>query len=461
MAVKFVKAHVANITAGTNGGVLYWMKLLYEFWGFCVNGDNNLRSPGLGSFASFSGSLAPAYLVMAPGFESGTTVLIASGNDGSTAYGSQVFTAPSINWTSGTLLNKWLVTWKSGSTSLDDSIYPIVQILNSQSILVDTNAGATPMSQSKNEPRFTDRGSINFRVIDFTACHNLGGFAAGNYLIFQFNGNSINPGQANSQARIRLLTANNTLTQGAISLSASGSWNGTTFAAANDLTQELVPDGTNTNDDGGGFVTGDWFNGGNGTNYFSLWGDPGGFICHSGGSLSTGPSLFHIEVPKRLFPQNKDPNPICAQNSGKQGLGSLNFNNTQHFGAGWIIHNPFDNAVTRRHHTVARGMGGNNITAGQLYTGDLAFMGQTRYLQAFHNVRTRKYTIQDVLLAHRLATTSYTMGRVQLRLAAFASGPYQAMTKLGVNGEWLAVNQGILWPWDNSQLPRTIFLGGT
>lgn len=455
--VKFVRSHQATITAGVNGGTLYWMKLLYEFWGFCVNGTNDLLAPG--GFATISGSNAPNYLRMAPRFESGSAVLIASGSDGVTAYGSQVFTAPSINWTSGTMAGRWLVTWKSASASTDDGIYPIMRVLNSSSIVVDTTAAGTPMSASKNELRFTGRSSVNFRVVDFAAAHNLSGYAVNDYMIMQFNGSAINAGQANSQAQIRLATGNGTITQGNISVSASGSWSGSAFS---DLSPELTPDGSTPGDGGAGYATYDWFNGTNGTNYFSLWGDQGGVIAHSGGSLSTLPSYFHIEIPTRLFSAEKDPNPICFMNVGKQGVTTINFGPTQseHFSAGWMIHNPFDNSTIRRYHALIRSIGGHAITNDELYTSDMGYVSTPRYQQAFYNTRTRKFVIQDVILAHRTTTTSFTMGRCQLRLAAMATGPYQAMTKLGSRGEWISIAQGVLWPWDNSQCPRTLFVAG-
>lgn len=457
--VKFVKAHTTTTTVGSNGNVLYWMKLLYEFWGFCVNGTNDLRAPG--GFATISGSLAPAYLQMAPGFESGSAVLIASGSDGSTSYGNQVFSASSVNWTSGTMVGRHLVTWQSGSTSLDDSVYPIVRVISSSSILVDTNAGATPMSASRNQPRFTDRTNVNFRVVDFLGAHSLAGATAGNYMILQFNGPAINSGQAYSQARIRLKAGSTTIGQGFISLSASGSWDGANF---NDIGPESGPDGSNGN---GGFGSPtDWFSAA-GSLAFSLWGDQGAIISHVGGStaVATQGSWFHIEVPLRLYPASKDPNPICFCNVGREGVktdaGSLTTTSRdEHWSGGWVVHNPFDNVIARRHSAMVRNMGGAGNSA--LYSAnDGGTVNVTRYQQAFYNTRSKAFTVQEVVLSHRLTTTSFSMGRCQLRRTAMATGPYQTDTKLGASGEWIAVAAGALWPWDNSQLPQSLFPNGT
>lgn len=447
--VKFVKAHLGTTTGGNNGGVLYWMKLVYEFWGFCVNGTNDLRSPG--GFATISGSLAPNYLRMATGFETGSSMLIASGSDGSTTYGNQVFTAASVNWTSGTMVGRHLVAWQSGSTSLDDSIYQIVRVLDSSSILVNTNQGATAMSGSRNEPRFTSRTGINFRVINFAAASALPGFATDDYMILQFNAPAINTGSSYSQARIRLRTGGSAIDQGNISLSASGSWNGTVFT---DLGPESSPDGSNTDEGGSPYGFFSWAI--SGDSAFNLWGDQGGLIAHSRSSAdSSTRNFFHVEVPRRLFPQSKDPNPICFVNVGKQPPSTSNFAQNENYSAGWVVHCPLDNVVVRRHHALARNLGGTANS--DLFANQNMHNVPGRFRNSFYNRGSRKFVILDLILSHRLSTNSYTMGRCQLRLATFVPGPTQVNTKLGSRGQWIAIHEGVLWPWDNSQLPNSIF----
>src|SRR6188474_1477589 len=119
LTTKFVKAHITTTTVSNTNAMRWLHKLMYEFWGFCINGDDNLLQPR--GFAPLSGVLFPA------NWQSGTAVLLASGSDGSTQDGMPFFEAPSIDWTSGSKVGKHLVTWKSGSTCTDDSIYLITQ----------------------------------------------------------------------------------------------------------------------------------------------------------------------------------------------------------------------------------------------------------------------------------------------------------------------------------------------
>lgn len=453
--VKFVRVMPATL-ASANAGVLFWMKLMYEFWGFCVNGSNNLRNPG--GFASINP------IRMAAGFESGSAVLLASGSDGSTVYGGSVFTAPSINWTSGSLINKAVVTWISGSTSTDDSVYRIVRVLNSSSVLVNTQTGGTPMSGSTYEPKFTTRSNINFRVVDIDAAQTLTGFAANNYMVYQFNGNGINPGQANSQVRFRFDTGGSTITRANLSLSASGSWNGSTFS---DAGPEFVAD-TRTVANGGSVLSpAEWFNGSAGANQMTIWADQGGFTSQMYGSLiipgsgQTNPSaFFHVEVPNRLYPASKDPNPMAALHVGKVGFVIGHSTALNNIPSGWVVHCPLDNAVVRNHHALVRNFSG--IASKEHYglpSSDGADRRNATTLfhdglkDAFFNVQNKSYMISDIVLAHRLTTSSYSIGRCQLRLIGLCTRPWQDSTNLG---NWITLTQGIVRPWDGACLPHSL-----
>ena len=158
------------------------LKTVYEFWGFCVNGDNDLTgAKGLptGSFSSFDPSV----------FYSGSSLLI-SGSDGETVGGTPYFSASSADFTTLTgsgLFRKWLVTWKSGSTSTDDSIYKIRQVLDANTLFVDSFNGGTPFSGSNppNQLLFTDRNSINYRIVDTQEVMDNQTFTSGQYMVMR------------------------------------------------------------------------------------------------------------------------------------------------------------------------------------------------------------------------------------------------------------------------------------
>ena len=215
---KFIRAHNIPSTAGSKA-FEWFFKLMYEFWGFCVNGGDDLKVPG--GFAPLTGVSMPA------GFESGSQVLIASGTDGFTQNGMPFFNSLDKFKFSGSYVGKHLVTWKSGSTSTDDSIYEIIGWVNSGTIRVNILEGGTPYTGSLH-PGFTDRTQINYRIIDFLAAANLSGYTtSSDYLVLQFNGAPlVNPGQPLSQAKITKRLTGIQAPNVPIQLSPSGSWHG-------------------------------------------------------------------------------------------------------------------------------------------------------------------------------------------------------------------------------------------
>src|SRR5579863_1156799 len=255
---KFLRSFHVNPTPGIGAtACMGWvMRLMFEFWGFCVNGSNDLVNPGSGSMATTAGT---DFMSMPIGWASGSTVLLATGSDGQTTQGLPYFQAGSSTPFSSGVVGKWLTTWQSGSTSTDDSIYLITSWLNSSSIVLDPTYGGTPVSPigtSGSLPQLTTRTNINYRVIDYQAAANLG-YANGDYFVMQFsNASNVNPGQASSQARLRGTAGQSTLTNFGITLSPSGSWNGTSFTG--EVYTEVLSEG-NIAGPGGGGHTGDWF----------------------------------------------------------------------------------------------------------------------------------------------------------------------------------------------------------
>lgn len=449
-SLKFVRALQLNVSGNANNVMMTHMKLLYEFWGFCVNGGSSLLTPG--------GMPTSSYITMTNGFESGSSVLIASGSDGSTTLGSRIFTAPSINWTSGSstqFLNKHLVCWKSGSECTDDSIYQIVKILNSTSVEVNVTTGGTPLSGSR-RLGFTNRTNINFRVVNLASASILTGVAGTSNLIIQMNAPAFNANSAYSQARFMLRTGSSTLSSCGIAMSPSGSWSGTSFS---DLSPELVPDTTTP----GSTTTQqlEWFNNANaGIGSISFWADQGCLIMHSKGSWNTAGSFFHLEIPHRLYPSNKDPNVICCINSGRCGVTTLNngiSNTAAHYSSGWLVPNPFDNSSVRKWNALVRSITGHTFRSETFTTNFGGLVANVNQRQAFYNQNFNNVLLFEIILGCRASSGSYSLGRVQLRRGALGLDHWPIGQIIGDKGEWIHVGNGVLWPWDNALLNTNIF----
>lgn len=430
LTAKFVRSHFVNTSQTTVTVQRWFFKLLYEFWGFCVNGGDSLRVPG--GFAS-SGSVNPlsGAVIFPAGFESGSTVLLASGTDGMTTDGSPFFNTVNPIFSSS-YVGKHLVTWKSGSTSTDDSIYQITQWLNSSSIRVNVNNGGTPYSASLH-PSFTLRSQINYRVIDFNAAANLSGFTTNDGLVLQFNAAGlINTGQLNSQCRLR-----NNSTQLGVIASPSGSWTPASGTFTDPTSETLAT----------------WTNSSTGTGYISLWGAQDFLIAHSRGSwMSTEGSWIHVEIPARLYPQPLDPNVIAFLNYGVDQPDQTNYYTM-------TTVSPVD-SVTRSWNLFYRIPTGDNYQDIIFGSYNLRSLPSGRYNNLVFNPFTNKFMITDSVLGLTGVTQQFALGRMRIRRVRFSAPIIPTVQRVGDNGEWLHLQDGVLWPWDNALLPYNLFFAG-
>lgn len=426
---KFVRAHFVSPTLSTTVANRWVFKLVYEFWGFCVNGGDSLTVPG--GFAS-SGSVNPlsGAVIFPAGFESGSTVLLASGSDGMTDAGMPFFNVTNPIFSSS-YVGKHLVTWKSGSTSTDDSVYEITQWLNSSSIRVKVYQGGTPYSSSLH-PAFDQRTQVKYRVIDFNAAANLSGYTNNDGLVLQFNGAGlVNTGQLNSQCRLRHTTAPGL----GITASPSGSWT----PISGTFTDPSVES------------TGTWSFVGPG--YISLWGAQDYIIVHAKGNASALPMWYHIEIPARLYPQQMDPNVITWLHA------QATPEHTNYEGQMRML-SPTDGATRSWSMLVRSQVGANwHIT---MFPAPYAIRTLTngRWNNVWFNPFTNKFVLVDSVLALTNVSQQFCLARVRVRRVRFTALIIPKMQRLGDHGEWLFTEHGILWPWDNAVLPYNLFLGG-
>jgi len=172
-------------------------------------------------------------------------------------------------------------------------------------------------------------------------------------------------------------------------------------------------------------------------------------------------SLIHIEIPERIYSQNKDPNPICFMHIGRSGMYTRSTTGEiDNYSGGWVMHNPLDNSVVRKHRALIRGFQGFANYSSLYNSDDGAHISEERFKQIMFNQKTKKHIIHNVFLGRGATSDSYCMSRAKLRLVAIAAGPPQLSTLFGQNGEWISADQGVLFPWDNAQLNRTLFPGG-
>jgi len=400
------------------------LRMIYEFWGYCVNGTALLTTPGGMPTTPTAGP--------ANGFE-GTTVL-ATGSDGATIVGADTFDSAGATFTSAHL-NKHLVVWKPGDPTSENSIYQIIGVPSSTQLrLLVANGGVPDPTTLK--PSFTSRSSIQYRIIDLATVGGLAWVAVTHYVVLQFTPTLINAGQASSQVQFRLKTGISTPTNIDMILSPGGTWTGAAFT---DGSTAIFP---NSNTSG-------LHNSASGTYcLFTMIADENSVIMHiSGFGMTTGTTGgYYIEIPKRLYTLAQDPNPIAACCWGVANM--IVTSSTLNLSGYWWMVCP--DTVTRNHLPLTRSVQG--IGTDSTASEGLAFNDNLDGDRGFNYPRGLGLT-SPVLIGHHKTAGQYALARAQLRRMRMATTALPNYKRIGTNGEWLHLNTSILFPWDNTILP--------
>jgi len=373
-----------------------------------------------------------------------------SGNDGTTTFGTGIFSSNTVNFNqlniSGSLLNKYLVTWIPDSQSTDDSIYRIIGVDDAKTIRVDTSTGGTTRIGGKLS--FSSRTNVHFRIVDIVRAAQAGDW--GNvtqrqHLVLNFDAQNVNEDQLTSQVKIELSTLQRHV---GITISPSGSWNGTTFTDG-----YLIPSQS-------------WFQAAaDGFGSFYFFGGRDFLITHHSGLEGSWTTNFkpvlYIEVPQRLYPKDKDPNPITAMMSFNSPTSSISattgayatsFKMVCHDGQmrDWLSMPkvPFGNGTEIN----------QSITAlsGGIWD-SISNATNSTHKKAHFNQFSERYLTSDVILA-QTGSTQYCMSRARLRRTRFIGRNTRMASRIGE--KWLHIGGGILWPWDGSELPTGLFPNG-
>lgn len=404
------------------------LKFMYEFWGYCVNGTAALTTPG--GLAATTPSNLPA------GFLEGSSVL-ATGSNGVTVAGSNQFTSAGATFSLGTHFGKYLVLWKPGSNSGDDSIYLIQGVPNATTLVVAPATGGTPQAGTF-IPALTSRTAINYRIVDAAAAAQLA-VSTGQYVVFQATPSNVNVGQSNAQFQLILRGASfNSL--GCV-FSPLASWTGAAFGS--DASTEIAPPG-------GALYAGV----ANTPSSITLAGDVDFLMCHTCGTNNSNSNnakggVFHFETPIRLYTQAQDPNPIAVmvEYAGAQTLSATSY----YSGAIYMIGH--DN-VTRKIKTLTRSLSGDGpfvAPAGQ--NGVLGTAVDNRFMQ---NGPLNKIMVSEALLSMMGVAGQFSIGRCKTKNLRFVSTNTVPYTRVGNNGEFVHLGNGICWPWDNAILPSPL-----
>jgi hypothetical protein len=432
MAYKICRALPIQLNEGVYP--VHIARLMYEFFCYCIQGGASPTTPV---------GLAPTTPQNFPANTFEGTSVLSTGTDGVTSLASQNFTSASPSTPFSTsMVGKHLVMWKPGSGDTNDSIYPIVGFTSPNEIQIDFTRGGNPDSITLH-PSIRARTGINYRVIDMTYSGPVGtnSYTHGQYIVFQLTPQ--NAGQANSQVQFIFGQPNNSSSWGSLVGSPAGTWSGSAFS---DGMSAVAPVSN-----GGGYTNG----GGNPQLAFiTMMGDTDGLVAwFKGGETSAG--YIHFEAPLRIATQVQDPNPLVIATDGVSGL------YTSSFGAGYNNHwMAGTDGTARRHRLLTKSLHGDG--SGYANTVPTTIIGQqfgdTRFSQ---NAVRGLSVLGQVLMAQIGApATQFVLARALLRYVRMCPAAFPVMTRFTNPGQWIHIENGICFPWDNMIWGSTLALNG-
>lgn len=404
---------------------------------FTLNG-----STGNGTYTSGGKVCVPGGMPITPvsgpaGFFEGSTVVLGAGTDGVTSSLGINFTSLSGNFNT-TMIGKHITIWShTDTTSTDNSIYRILNVISPTQMIISPFSGGTKdITTLKNN--LTSRSALNYRIIDLVAASQMA-IANGNYWVGTLTeAPNVNTGQAASQFQFFLRGASATFATMGMVGSPAGTWNGSAFTGS--IISESLLTHTNVTLSGGN-------TGVNGN--ITLIADKDFFIGHvKSGSIAGSGVYFNVIIPKRIYTQAQDPNPL-AMMVGSNALAT--------------------SAVTESHSTKFAMVGADGTSrACQLMTknliGDGAVAGNSTIYTVGPNLNSQlaqksvagKVFYSDALISHVAAVGQYSLARGKLRNIAFTGPSIPIYHLVGDNGEFIHVGNGLLWPWDGSIMPYNL-----
>lgn len=448
--VKFIKGlatPVARPLSSQQAG-RFFFKLLYEFWGFCVNGTDSLYDAG--GFASTNGLTVPS------GFLSASVRAV--GTDGNTDFGTATFSSNQVSFSTlnvtGSLRGMYLVMWKPGDNSPDDSVYRITGLDDDGRLRLDVRTGGTTRKGGK--ASFSARSAIRFRVVDIAATSTMTSWTTplmlSQSMIMNFEAApNVNVNQRVPQVKLDLTGSQS---QVRMFVSPSGSWTGTTFT---DSSPELLQTWFSAGNSGKGLF---YFFAGKEFMITNLKGEDGAW-----NSANFAPG-FHFEIPKRLYSSSVDPNPVTWAMWQAAGATGGTSPTTGSYANGFkmfcqdgivrdwmtVVRDPHPMGTRTNYHLTASGSG--------LWYG---INSPAKYLHGWShfNKFNGQFLSTDAVLSQTGSVanpTQFSYARVKLRRVRFTARNTKPYLRLGPT--WLHVGGGMMWPWDGSEVPFGLFWEG-
>lgn len=173
---------------------------------------------------------------------------------------------------------------------------------------------------------------------------------------------------------------------------------------------------------------------------------------------------WHFEIPQRLYPQGQDLHPMAilvqTLNTGLIYTSST----TLSYGGGFIMRShSSDPTTSRSYRTLVKALQGDGlmtVNGSNLSPAQGVFGQDLSDFRLGFNTVAGTLPMSDGILCLPGVSNQFSLARVRLRTVKFTGTHVPKYHRIGLNGEFIQMQNGICWPWDNAIVPVQLLLFG-
>jgi hypothetical protein len=150
----------------------------------------------------------------------------------------------------------------------------------------------------------------------------------------------------------------------------------------------------------------------------------------------------YLEAPNRLATQAQDPNPLIVGTDGicTIHVGSFPFGFNNFWMAG-------TDGVARRHRMLVKCLSGDGNGETGRPTATISFMADSRISMA--PTLNKTFTSRVLLGQVGAPSSQFNLSRATMRMVRICPNVMPPWSRIGDAGEFLHIQNGVCWPWDN------------
>lgn len=189
----------------------------------------------------------------------------------------------------------------------------------------------------------------------------------------------------------------------------------------------------------------------------NLIGDPTMLICHVREQdlfQSNKRCAIYFEVPTRLYPLSADQHPLAVMTETINTGSIFTSSSTVSYGGGWIMRtHESDTTPVRSHRLLVKALRGDG-------TPDVFGQNLSNPLIGYNTIAGTVPQSNGILGLPGVAN-QFSLARCQLRSCIFTGTHVPSYHRVGLNGNFIQIQNGICWPWDNTIQPQQLLFFGS